>query len=65
MPAIKSCLWFQTQAEEAASFYVSLLPDSSIEKVARAPADNPSTPKGAVLAVEFTIAGRRFMGLNG
>jgi predicted 3-demethylubiquinone-9 3-methyltransferase (glyoxalase superfamily) len=33
--------------------------------VARSPADNPSTPAGAVLVVDFTLAGQRFMGLNG
>ena len=59
------CLWFDGQAEEAANFYVSLLPDSRIEHVSRSPADNPSTPKGAVLVVEFSLAGQRFIGLNG
>src|SRR3954464_1872447 len=65
MSRITPCLWFDGKAEEAASFYVSLLPDSRIDKIMRAPADNPSTPKEAVLVVEFTLAGRRFMGLNG
>jgi predicted 3-demethylubiquinone-9 3-methyltransferase (glyoxalase superfamily) len=65
MPKITPCLWFNHQAEEAASFYVSLLPDSRIEKVMRAAADNPSTPAGAVLTVEFTVAGQKFIGLNG
>ena len=65
MSKITPCLWFDGRAEEAAAFYVSLLPDSRIDKVARTPADNPSTPKGAVLVVEFTLAGRRFVGLNG
>src|SRR6185503_2560955 len=36
-----------------------------IEKVQRAAADNPSTPRGAVLTVEFTLAGQQFIGLNG
>jgi len=65
MSRITPCLWFDGKAEEAATFYVSLLPDSRIESIMRAPADNPSTPKGAALVVEFTLAGRRFMGLNG
>jgi predicted 3-demethylubiquinone-9 3-methyltransferase (glyoxalase superfamily) len=65
MSKITPCLWFDGQAEEAAKFYVSLLPDSRIDKVMRSPADNPSTPAGAVLTVEFTLAGQRFVGLNG
>ena len=65
MSKITPCLWFDGVAEEAANFYVSLLPDSRIDKVMRSPADNPSTPEGAVLTVEFTLAGQQFMGLNG
>ena len=58
-------LWFDGNAEEAANFYVSLLPGSHIETVMRSPADNPSTPAGAVLVVDFTLAGQRFTALNG
>jgi predicted 3-demethylubiquinone-9 3-methyltransferase (glyoxalase superfamily) len=58
-------LWFDGQAEEAARFYVSLLPDSRIEKITQSPADTPSGPAGAVLTVEFTLAGIRYVGLNG
>jgi predicted 3-demethylubiquinone-9 3-methyltransferase (glyoxalase superfamily) len=65
MSKIKPCLWFDGTAEEAANFYVSLLPDSRIRHVQRSPADNPSTPEGAVIVVEFTLAGQDFMGLNG
>ncbi|MEO8638364.1 MAG: VOC family protein [Chloroflexota bacterium] len=65
MSKIAPCLWFNGQAEEAATFYTSILPDSSIDKVQRAPADNPSTPEGAVLTVHFTLAGQQFIGLNG
>ena len=39
-------MWFDGQAEEAARFYVSLLPDSRIERVMRSPADTPSGPAG-------------------
>ena len=59
------CLWYDGTAEEAAAFYVSLLPDSWIDGVHRSPADNPSTSEGAVLVVEFTLAGRKYIGLNG
>jgi predicted 3-demethylubiquinone-9 3-methyltransferase (glyoxalase superfamily) len=65
MSKITPCLWFDGNAEEAATFYVSLLPNSRIDRVMRSPADNPSTPKGAVLVVDFTLAGQQFMGLNG
>ena len=65
MPKITPNLWFDGNAEEAANFYVSLLPDSHIENVWRSPADNPSTPAGAVLLVDFTVAGQRFTGING
>ena len=65
MSRITPCLWFNGQAEEAANFYVSLLPNSRIDRVMRSPADNPSTPAGAVLTVEFTLAGQPFEGLNG
>ena len=65
MSKIAPCLWFDGKAEEAAKFYVSLLPDSRIDKVMRSPADNPSTPRGAVLLVDFTLAGQQFIALNG
>jgi 2-polyprenyl-6-hydroxyphenyl methylase/3-demethylubiquinone-9 3-methyltransferase len=62
---IVPCLWYDGTAEEAAAFYVSLLPDSRIDGIHRSPADNPSTAEGAVLVVEFTLAGRTYVGLNG
>jgi predicted 3-demethylubiquinone-9 3-methyltransferase (glyoxalase superfamily) len=65
MDKISPCLWFDGKAEEAAEFYTSLLPDSHIDQVDRAPGDNPSTPQGAVLTVAFTLGGRSFIGLNG
>lgn len=66
MSKIKPCLWFDNQAaEEAANFYVTLLPDSRVTQVARAAADTPSGPAGMVLTVEFTLAGHDFQALNG
>ena len=65
MSKIIPCLWFDGNAEDAANLYVSLFPDSHIDGVRRSPADNPSTPKGAVLTVDFTLAGQPFIGLNG
>jgi predicted 3-demethylubiquinone-9 3-methyltransferase (glyoxalase superfamily) len=68
MPSIQKvtpCLWFDGQAQEAAEFYVSLLPGSSVDNVVLAPSDNPSGKEGEVLVVEFTLAGTKFTGLNG
>jgi predicted 3-demethylubiquinone-9 3-methyltransferase (glyoxalase superfamily) len=58
-------LWFDGQAEEAARFYVTLFPDSRIDRVSRSPAATPSGPAGMVLTVDFTLAGTRFVALNG
>jgi predicted 3-demethylubiquinone-9 3-methyltransferase (glyoxalase superfamily) len=65
MASLSTCLWFDKQAEEAANFYVSLLPDSRIDGVKRSPADYPNGKEGDVLVVEFTLGGRPFMALNG
>jgi predicted 3-demethylubiquinone-9 3-methyltransferase (glyoxalase superfamily) len=65
MPKVYPCLWFDGQAEEAASYYVTLLPDSQVDRVWRSPADTPSGPARMVLTVDFTLAGQHFQGLNG
>jgi predicted 3-demethylubiquinone-9 3-methyltransferase (glyoxalase superfamily) len=65
MQTITPCLWFDGKAEEAATFYTSLLPDSRIDKVNRAPGNYPSGMAGDVLTVEFSLMGRPFVGLNG
>jgi predicted 3-demethylubiquinone-9 3-methyltransferase (glyoxalase superfamily) len=65
MSKISPCLWFARDAEAAANFYVSLLPDSRIDRVQRSPIDNPSGKAGDVLVVAFTLAGQSFIGLNG
>lgn len=65
MSKVTPCLWFNRDAEEAAQFYVSLMPDSKILKVQRSPADNPSGKEGSVLVVEFTLGGQRMVALNG
>lgn len=62
---ITTVLWFDMVGQEAAEFYVSLLPDSRIDKVITAPSDNPSSKQGAVLVVDFTLAGRKYSALNG
>ena len=65
MPTVYPCLWFDGKAEEAAKFYTELIPNSSIDKVWRTPADTPSGPAGTVLTVDFTVAGQRLQGLDG
>ena len=62
---ITPCLWFDGDAEEAAELYTRIFPDSRIDHVSRAAADNPSGKKGDVLTVAFTMGGRPFIGLNG
>jgi predicted 3-demethylubiquinone-9 3-methyltransferase (glyoxalase superfamily) len=59
MPDIKPCLWFHAEAEEAASFYVSLFPSSRIASVMRGA---PGTP---AIAVDFVLDGTPFLALNG
>ncbi len=58
-------LWFVDTAEEAATFYTSVFPNSSIDTVQRSPADTPGTKAGHVLLVEFTLAGQSYQALNG
>jgi predicted 3-demethylubiquinone-9 3-methyltransferase (glyoxalase superfamily) len=65
MSKITPCLWFDGNAEEAANFYASILPDSKVDAVVRAPSDYPSGQAGNVLVVEFTVAGQKLTGLNG
>jgi predicted 3-demethylubiquinone-9 3-methyltransferase (glyoxalase superfamily) len=65
MKTITPCLWFDGNAEEAANFYASLLPDSHVDAVHKAPGDYPSGKSGNVLTVEFTLMGKPFLGLNG
>lgn len=65
MSRITPCLWFKDQAEEAARFYTSILPDSRIDAVHKSPVDSPGGKAGSVMLVEFTLAGQKFQGLNG
>ena len=60
-----NCIWYESGAEEAAEFYASVFPGSSVGAVHRAPGDSPSGKEGAVLTVEFTVCGIPCLGLNG
>jgi predicted 3-demethylubiquinone-9 3-methyltransferase (glyoxalase superfamily) len=64
-PKVYPCLWFDGTAEEAASFYTSLIADSRIDNIWRSPADTPSGPEGMVLLVDFTVGGQQLQALNG
>lgn len=65
MSKIAPCLWFESEAEEAANFYVARVPDSRIDRVQKNIMDIPAGKAGSVLIVEFTLAGQRFQALNG
>lgn len=58
-------IWFDTEALEAAEFYVSLFPGSRMGEVSHYLADTEHQPSGTVLTVEFELFGRPFAGLNG
>ena len=65
---ITPCLWFASEAEEAARYYVGIFPDSKIGKIARygkAGFETHQQPEGTVLTVQFELAGQPFTALNG
>jgi predicted 3-demethylubiquinone-9 3-methyltransferase (glyoxalase superfamily) len=64
MTKITPFLWYAEKAEEAARFYVSVVPNSRIDHVWTLPADTPSGPEGAVQIVEFTLAGQPFTAMK-
>jgi len=64
MPQITPFLWFDSQAEEAAQFYVSVFRNSKIVQTTRFGDGGPG-PKGSVITVAFDLDGQRFTALNG
>ena len=64
MDRIRPFLWYNTQAEEAANFYVSIFKNSKILHVARYPEGGPM-PAGTAMVVVFELDGRGFLALNG
>jgi predicted 3-demethylubiquinone-9 3-methyltransferase (glyoxalase superfamily) len=64
MQKVNPFLWFDSQAEEAAKFYVSIFPNSKILKVARYGDAGPG-PKGSVMTVSFVLDGAEIAALNG
>jgi predicted 3-demethylubiquinone-9 3-methyltransferase (glyoxalase superfamily) len=64
MQTVTPCLWFDTEGEDAANFYVSVFPDSKILNVTRYGSAGPRT-EGTVMTVEFELRGQQFVALNG
>ncbi len=65
---IAPCLWFASEAEEAARFYTGIFPDSRIGKIARYGKEGFEIHRqklGTVLTVQFELAGQEFTALNG
>ena len=65
---ISPCLWFDTQAEDAALFYTGIFKNSKIVAISRYPdtgQEIPGKPPGSVLTVAFTLNGQSFTALNG
>jgi predicted 3-demethylubiquinone-9 3-methyltransferase (glyoxalase superfamily) len=65
---LSPCLWFDTQAEEAANFYVSIFKNSKITSIARYPNAGQEVhgrPAGSVMTVAFELEGVPFTALNG
>lgn len=68
MQRLIPCLWFDDQAEEAATFYVSIFKNAklgSITHYGEAGAEVSGRPKGSVMTVAFEIEGQEFLALNG
>ncbi|WP_028925807.1 VOC family protein [Pseudonocardia acaciae] len=59
-----TCLWFDTEAEAAASFYTSVFKDSKLGRVTHHGEAGPH-PAGSVMTVEFELNGQKFVALNG
>jgi predicted 3-demethylubiquinone-9 3-methyltransferase (glyoxalase superfamily) len=62
--SLVTCLWFDTQAEEAARFYTALFKDAKLGAIRRNTDAGPG-PAGAVMLVEFELNGQKFSALNG
>jgi predicted 3-demethylubiquinone-9 3-methyltransferase (glyoxalase superfamily) len=64
MQRITPCLWFDTEAEDAADFYVSVFKNSQVVSVSRYGEAGPRAA-GTVMTVDFELDGQAFTALNG
>ena len=64
MQRLSTCLWFNTEAEEAMNFYTSIFKNSKRGKISHYGEGAPM-PKGTVMVATFEILGHEFMALNG
>jgi len=64
MAKITPHLWYSSEAVEAANFYASIFPDSSVDRVTTLPNESPSGPAGSVKIVEFTLFGQPFQAIS-
>jgi predicted 3-demethylubiquinone-9 3-methyltransferase (glyoxalase superfamily) len=64
MQKLTPCLWFDTEGEDAATFYTSVFPNSKIVDIARYGSAGPR-PEGTVMTVSFELDGQAFLALNG
>ena len=65
LPKISPFLWFDSNADEAVEFYLSVFPNSRRIGEQRRTIDDPSGTKGTVLTISFELEGQRFTALNG
>ena len=65
MTSVSTCFWFENEAEDAARFYTSILPNSSVDRIHPMAADTPGLKKGDTVIVDFTLDGTPYRAMNG
>ncbi len=65
MVEVRTCLWFNKDAEDAVRFYTSIVPGSGIENIQRAVSQWPGGEPGEVIVITFHLADQKYMALNG
>ena len=65
IPRNRVCLWYESDALDAAGFYAATFADTTVDHVQRAPGDYPGGTEGDVFSVEFTVMGIPCLGVNG